>query len=301
MRSTGRAGAHVVVAVSVGGSFLEPGPESEEDKKQDAVIAPGKRTFQYNVPWGGALIRLGDGGLPRRVDSCCGTWGGTWTRCRPNCLPLDNKPCPNSAGTSVCLSRSHSRMASCPKVDRRAALRLQSHFLLLGPRDASPALALCPRPHPRAPRPPPDAIRNQQVQDLRSRRRKLPGAPPATPSRRPPIPLPPSPPLIRAPRLLPLATQLQQQIEVWEAPCRACNGSGFANARKSRRRESFPSTCLLCNGIGAPLCFPPLTAFTPPHLAPPPPYRTRAAGAAATQSEHEACARKGRCLASLSA
>lgn len=56
-----------MVDVAVGDSMLEPGPESKDDKLKDAKIAPGRRTFQFNVPWGGALLRLGDGGLPRRA------------------------------------------------------------------------------------------------------------------------------------------------------------------------------------------------------------------------------------------
>lgn len=53
--------------VSVTDGFnLEPGPESKEDKAMDAAVTPpNKRTFQFNVPWGGGLVRLGDGGLPR--------------------------------------------------------------------------------------------------------------------------------------------------------------------------------------------------------------------------------------------
>lgn len=66
-RACGRAGALQVVSVAVGDQFLEPGPESQDDKKRDARAAPGRRTFQYNVPWGGELVRLDDGGLPRRA------------------------------------------------------------------------------------------------------------------------------------------------------------------------------------------------------------------------------------------
>ena len=46
------------------------------------------------------------------------------------------------------------------------------------------------------------------------------------------------------------------QLHVWERPCGACNGSGFASSSSHRRKSKYSSTsvCMLCQGIGLVRC-----------------------------------------------
>jgi hypothetical protein len=48
--------------------------------------------------------------------------------------------------------------------------------------------------------------------------------------------------------------QLDTQVQVWERPCAACNGSGFARSRWGGRSKATTTVCLLCNGVGAVRC-----------------------------------------------
>jgi hypothetical protein len=43
-------------------------------------------------------------------------------------------------------------------------------------------------------------------------------------------------------------------VQVWERPCSACNGSGFARSRWGGRARATTCVCLLCSGLGAVRC-----------------------------------------------
>jgi hypothetical protein len=47
--------------------------------------------------------------------------------------------------------------------------------------------------------------------------------------------------------------KLDTQVQVWEKPCAACGGSGYATSRR-KGKSSTTAVCLLCTGIGYVRC-----------------------------------------------